>query len=105
MKILSLILLIAFAFFIVTFSLENAAPVHLKYYNIFDMVVPIYILLFVFLLIGVVITGFLGIIERFRLNRDMSRLNKTIRDLRKELRANELPPIIEGQKRPFDNNV
>lgn len=100
MKILSLILLMVFAFFIVTFSLENAAPVHLKYYNFFNMVVPIYMLLFIFLLAGIIVTGFLGVIERFRLNRNISRLNKTIRDLRKELRANEPPPIIDETKTP-----
>jgi uncharacterized integral membrane protein len=100
MKIISLILLIFFAFVIVTFSLENAAPVHLQYYNFFNMIVPIYMLLFISLLTGVVITGFIGIIERFRLNRTISRLNKTVRDLRKELRANEPPPIIEEPKTP-----
>lgn len=100
MKILSLLLLMVFAFFIVTFSLENAAPVHLKYYNFFNMVVPIYMLLFISLLFGIIVTGFLGVIERFRLNRTISRLNKTIRDLRKELRANEPPPIIDEPKTP-----
>jgi uncharacterized integral membrane protein len=100
MKILYLILLIGFALFIVTFSLENAAPVQLKYYNFVDMVVPMYMLLFMSLLVGIIITGFLGIIERFRLNRTISRLNKTVRDLRKELRANEPPPIIEEPKTP-----
>ena len=103
MKILSLILLIVFAFFIVSFSLENASPVHLKYYNLFDTVVPIYMLFFIALLLGIIITGFIGIIERFRLNRTISRLNKTIRDLRKELRANEPPPIIEEPKTPTQN--
>jgi uncharacterized integral membrane protein len=103
MKILSLILLIVFAFFIVTFSLENTMPVHLQYYNFFDMVVPTYMLLFISLLVGIIVTGFLGIIERFRLNRTISRLNKTIRDLRKELRANEPPPIIEEPKIPTKN--
>lgn len=100
MKIVSLILLIIFAFFIVTFSLQNAALVHLKYYNFVDMDVPMYMLLFISLLVGIVITGFLGIIERFRLNRSISRSNKTIRDLRKELRTNEPPPIIEEPKTP-----
>ncbi|HNS56197.1 MAG TPA: LapA family protein [Smithellaceae bacterium] len=103
MKMLYLILLIIFAFLIVTFSLENSAPVHIKYYNFFDMLVPIYVLLFIALLLGVVVTGFLGIIERFRLNRNISRLNKTIRDLRKELRAHEPPPIIEETKTPPQN--
>lgn len=103
MKVFYLILFIIFAFFIVTFSLENSAPVHLKYYNFLDMFVPVYVLLFIALLIGVVVTGFLGIIERFRLNRSIGRLNKTIRDLRKELRANEPPPIIEEPKTPPQN--
>ena len=103
MKILYLILLIGFAFFIVTFSLENEAPVHLRYYNFVDVVVPMYMLLFISLLVGIIITGFLGMIERFRLNRAISRLNKTIRDLRKELRANEPPPIIEEPKTPSNH--
>ena len=101
MKTIYLILLLAFAFFIVTFSLENAAPVHVQYYRFFDMIVPIYMLLFISLLVGIVITGFLGIIERFRLNRTISRLNRTIRDLRKEMRTNEPPPIIEEPKTPI----
>ena len=100
MKIISLILLIVFAFFMVTFSLENVTPVQLKYYNFVNVVVPIYMLLFISLLVGIVITGFLGIIERFRLNRTISKLNRTIRDLRKELRSNEPPPIIEEPKAP-----
>jgi uncharacterized integral membrane protein len=100
MKVLSLILLTAFAFFIVTFSLENASPVHLKYYNFFDVVIPLYIIFFIALLLGIIMTGSIVAVERFRLNRSINRLNKTIRDLRKELRANEPPPIIEQPKAP-----
>jgi uncharacterized integral membrane protein len=103
MKIISLILFLVFAFFIVTFSLENATPVHLQYYSFFNVKVPIYMLLFISLLAGIVITGFIGIVERFRLNRTISRLNKTIRDMRKEIRANEPPPIIEETKTPSQN--
>lgn len=100
MKTISLILLIVFAFIIVTFSLENTTPVHLKYYQFFNIIVPTYTLLFMSLLAGIIVTGFLGIIERFRLNRTISRLNRTIRDLRKEMRTNEPPPIIEESKTP-----
>jgi uncharacterized integral membrane protein len=103
MKIISLILLLIFAFFIVTFSVENADPVRLHYQKFFNVEVPIYVLLFVPLLIGIIITGFIGIVERFRLNRTISRLNRTIRDMRKEMRANEPPPIIEEPKAPGQN--
>jgi hypothetical protein len=38
-------------------------------------------------------------VERFRLTRTINRLNKTIRDLRREIKANENPPYIEeGEK-------
>ena len=99
MKIFYLILTIVFAFFIVTFSQFNAAPVTIKYYYLQDLVVPAYMLIFVALLVGVVITGFLGVMERFRLNRTISKQNKVIRDLRKELREHEAPPMIEERKK------
>jgi uncharacterized integral membrane protein len=102
-KIFSLILLIIFAFFIVTFSLENSTFVNVHYYHFFSVVVPIYMLVFISLLVGVIITGFIGVVERFRLNRTISRLNKTIRDMRKEIRSNEPPPIIEEPKVPLQS--
>ena len=98
MKIFYLILVIVFAFFIVTFSQFNAEDVTIRYYQIKDIVVPAYMLIFAALLVGVIITGFLGVVERFRLNRTISRLNRTIRDLRKEMRINEPPPIIDENR-------
>ncbi|MCX5850213.1 MAG: LapA family protein [Deltaproteobacteria bacterium] len=101
MRIIYLILVIVFALFIVTFSQQNLTPVQLKYYNLLDIPpVPTYFLIFVSLLIGVIITGFWGIVERFRLNRTIRRLNKIVRDLRKELHANDAPPMIDESKIP-----
>ncbi len=99
MKIFYLILTILFAFFIVTFSRLNEQLVTIRYYYLQDIVVPAYMIIFVALLVGVIITGLLGVVERFRLNRTISRLNKTIRDLRKEMRDREAPPIIEDRKK------
>ncbi len=80
----------------------NSVPVRLQYHFLqtkyLDVVVPAYLLIFASLLAGVIITGLWGIVERFRLNRTISRLNKTIRDLRKELRVNEPPPIVDESK-------
>jgi hypothetical protein len=39
----------------------------------------------------------MGIVERFRMNRTINRLNKTIRDLRREMKVNENPPYIEEE--------
>ena len=99
MKIFYFILVILFAFFIVTFSNLNEQTVTIKYYYMQNIDVPAYMLIFVALLLGVIITWFLGVVERFRLGRANSRLNKTIRDLRKEIRTNEPPPIIDENKK------
>ena len=99
MKIFYFILVIVFAFFIVTFSNLNEQVVTIKYYYMKDIDVPAYMLIFVALLLGVIITWFLGVVERFRLNRTNSLLNKTIRDLRKEMRINEPPPIIDENRK------
>lgn len=99
MKIFYLILVIIFTFFIVTFSQYNAGPVRITYFHFIDTQVPGYMLIFAALLIGVIITWFLGAVERFRLNRTIAKQNKVIRDLRKELRAGEAPPMIEDKKK------
>jgi len=103
MRIIYLILTIIFAFFIVTFSQYNSAPVHLEYYFLknkwLDIVVPAYMLIFAALLAGVIIAGFFGVVERFRMSRTISKLNRTIRQLKKELRTYEPPPIVESSSK------
>ncbi|MGA2525846.1 MAG: LapA family protein [Smithellaceae bacterium] len=98
MRIIYLILTIVFIIFSVTFSQLNSAPVRLQYYKYLDVVVPAYLLIFASLLAGIIIASLWGIVERFRLNRTISRLNRTIRDLRKELRVNEPPPIVDESR-------
>lgn len=101
MRIIYLIFVIVLALFIVTFSQQNLMTVRLQYYDFLKIPpVPVYLLIFVSVLFGVIITGFWGIVERFRLNRTIRRLNKVVRDLRKELHASEAPPIIDEQKTP-----
>jgi uncharacterized integral membrane protein len=106
MKVIYTIIIVLLVLLIITFSLQNAEPVQLKYYDIFgDIVLPAYMLIFFCFLIGVIFTGFMGIVERFRLTRTIALLNKTIRELRRELRAFETPPVIEedraaAQKQP-----
>jgi len=103
MKVIYLILTLIFIIFSVTFSQMNSVPVRLQYSFLqtkyLDVVVPAYMLIFGSLLVGVIITSLWGIVERFRLNRTISRLNRTIRDLRKEIRVNEPPPIVDESKK------
>ena len=100
MKFVYTVIVVVLIMFIVTFSLANTFPVQLRYLDVINVTLPAYMLIFVCFLVGVVFTGFMGIVERFRLNRTISQLNKTIRELRREIRANEPPPIIEEQGPP-----
>jgi len=97
MKVIYTIIVAIFVMFVITFSLENTDPVHLRYYDFdfFKRSFPTYMLIFIAFLTGVIFTGFMGIVERFRLTRTITRLNKTIRDLRREMKVNENPPYIE----------
>ncbi len=97
MKVIYTIIVAIFIMFIITFSLENTIPIQLRYYDFFERWIPTYMLIFIAFLAGVIFTGFMGIVERFRLNRTINRLNKTIRDLRREMKVNENPPYIEEE--------
>ena len=109
MKVIYTVIVAIIVMFVITFSLENTAPVNLHYLGLdfFKGSLPTYMLIFLSFLSGVIFTGFMGIVERFRLTRTINRLNKTIRDLRREMKANENvnvdvnvnPPHIEvGEK-------
>ena len=54
-------------------------------------------LIFIAFLCGVVFTGFMGIVERFRLNRTISKLNRTIRELRREVRDSKKEVVGEEE--------
>jgi len=99
MKVIYTIIVAIFVMFVITFSLENTDPVKLHYlgYDFFMGPIPTYMLIFIVFLAGVIFTGFMGIVERFRLTRTINRLNKTIRDLRREMKANENPSYIEDE--------
>jgi uncharacterized integral membrane protein len=101
MKVIYTVILAIFVMFVITFSLENAKPVELHYYGVafFNQSLPTYMLIFIAFLAGVIFTGFMGIVERFRLTRTINRLNKTIRDLRREMKANENPSDIENAEK------
>ncbi len=98
MKVIYTILVMLLILFVITFSLENTLPMKLKYYDFFDVEWPSYMLLFIACLVGVVFMGCLGIVERFRLSRTIAHLNKTIRDLRREVKTIEESKIDEDKK-------
>lgn len=89
MRVLYTIIVVLIVLFIISFSLQNASEVPLNYYNILDTTLPAYMVMFIAFLAGVIFTGLLGFAERLNLTRTIRQLNKTVRDLRRELRATE----------------
>jgi hypothetical protein len=73
--------------FIISFSLQNASTVPLKYYDLLEMNLPIYMLMFIAFLTGVIFTGLMGLVERLNLTKTNRQLSKTVRDLRREMRT------------------
>jgi len=89
MKIIYTIILVLVIIFVISFSLQNATDVPIKFYDLFNVSVPAYLLMFIAFLLGVIFTGILDFAERMNLTRTIRQLNKTIRDLKRELRSAE----------------
>lgn len=104
MKVIYTVIVVLIVLFMITFSLENTLLIRLKYYDFFNVTAPTYMMIFIAFLCGVIFTGFMGIVERFRLNRTISKLNRTIRELRREVRDSKKEVISEEEvKGPTDH--
>jgi uncharacterized integral membrane protein len=97
MKLLYTIILTLVVLFIITFSLANTSPVHLGYYEFIDVNVATYLLIFVSFGVGIIFAGFMGIVERFRLSREVTRLKKEVKALDKKITVEKMPAIQEAK--------
>ena len=93
MKLLYTIIITLVMLFIITFALVNTSPVQLKYYGFLDVSMATYMLIFVSFGVGVIFAGLVGIVERFRLSREVNKLTKNIKKLEKKIPTENLPAI------------
>lgn len=96
MKLLYTIIVTLIVLFVITFSLANTDPVHLGYYEFIDVTVATYLLIFVSFGVGIIFAGFMGIVERFRLSREVTRLKREVRALEKKMPAEKVPAVQES---------
>jgi len=87
MKIVYTIIVMIIVLFIITFSLGNAVPVQISYYEFVDFTVPLYLIIFISFGAGLIFAGLVGIGERYRLTRQIKQLNKRI--VEQEIRQSE----------------
>ncbi len=89
MRIFYAVVVVCIVLFIISFSLQNASAVPLKYYDLIDVTLPAYMFMFIAFLAGVIFTGLMGLVERLNLTKTNRQLSKAVRDLRREMRAQE----------------
>jgi len=81
MRFLYLIVILAFAFFFVTFGVQNSDPIKLRYFGYAYDEIPVYFLIFTFFVIGFVMAALLGAIDKLRMTLRMNKLYRKIDDL------------------------
>lgn len=96
MRIFFTVVVVCVVLLIISFSLQNASEVPLKYYDLLNVALPAYMLMFIAFLAGVIFTGLMGLAERLNLTKTNRELSKTVRDLRREMRAQETGPEDGG---------
>lgn len=101
MKYLKFILWVIIALFLVVIIVENHGPLSKTVFFKFDMFwlhyrtvdMALYYIVAVPFLLGVIITGVYGMVERYRLNKQIKDLFKIIRNKDKELNSLRNLPI------------
>jgi len=98
MKLIYTVVIMLIVVFVVTFSLENTAPVPLKYYGFVNVTAKSYLVIFISFFAGIIIAGLMDVAVRFRLARTVKRLNKKIAEMEKKLSEGEnLPMAVETE--------
>ncbi len=95
MKLIYTIIVALVVLFIITFSLANTSPVPVGYYGFIDISVAAYLLIFISFGVGIIFAGFVGIVERFRLSREVTRLKKEVKVLEKKIPVEKIPAVQE----------
>jgi uncharacterized membrane protein YciS (DUF1049 family) len=96
MRFLYVIVILGFAFFFVTFGVQNSDPIKLRYFGYAFDDIPVYFLVFAFFAIGFFMAALLGAIDKLRMTLRMNKLFRKIDDLEQKnltlLRSTPPPP-------------
>jgi len=84
------IIIIIVLLFFITFGVKNSQVVYLNYYlNIEGIELPLYGLVFISILLGIVAGMIIGVTDRLVLKRNVKDMAREIRDLREKLSRQE----------------
>jgi len=99
-KAIASILVMLFVVIIVVENLEQLSKtltlrVDLLFWGVKTAPMAFYLVMIIAFLIGVLVAGFFGIFERFRLKKEIKRLSKETKEKDKELNSYRNLPIVE----------
>lgn len=104
MKFFTTIIVLALVFLAITFSIQNTGDVAVKYFDLLNAKVSLYALIFFSFFAGVVFSGLIGLIDRMRLKRSLTKTKKDLQNVEAELYnarkaqlASESPPALKKE--------
>jgi len=98
MKFLKTIFIAILFVIAITFAIKNQDSIELKYYFIDGVwTMPLFLLIFFSVLLGILIAGFAGFFAGFKLKYEIRKYKKTLLELEKELNSLRNLPITESK--------
>ncbi len=91
MIILRLLIGLIIIFLLVAFALRNMTPVHLDFYFYKTPDVPLFVMLYLTLLVGVAVAWIMVISEQLRLRMEIRKRDKKIKELEKMVSTAHTP--------------
>ena len=97
------VVLIIFLLFFITFGVKNSEPVYLNYYfNIQNLELPLYALVYISILVGIFIGMIVGILSRLSLGQKVRTLEKENKKLREAAEVPEIETPVEPETKTAD---
>ena len=102
MRFIVTVVVLVLVFLAITFSIQNTDYITLRYFGLMNVQIAAYALIFFAFFAGVVLAGLLGLSDRLRLSRQLSKIRKELQgleneiyNLRKGQLASEPPPALQ----------
>ncbi|MDY7030953.1 MAG: LapA family protein [Thermodesulfobacteriota bacterium] len=104
MRLLKTIFITFLFILAITFATKNLESVTIRYYYFEDIwTTPLFLVVFISVLAGILIAGVVGAYSRFTLKQEVKRHKKKILELEKELNSLRNLPITESKSQ--DNQI
>lgn len=96
MRIISTVLIAILFFMAIVFAVDNNISVSISFYGLGSSDLPLFIIVFVSIFIGIIIAGSIGGIEGIKFKMEIGRLKKKIKEQGEEINSLRNLPLSES---------